>query len=183
MARQPLVKVTYTIEGLREVEEFYRQLPRQFANRAMRSALSRATTVVVREVRKRVPVDKGITKRSIARKIVTWKRKQGFTAIIGVDTGKLRSKPGNLVKLDPKTANWKWLRPLNIADLLEKGTKFAAPHPFLRPAYDATRAEVETVMGNALAEGVLREVKKYEAHRLKKIARRKSPQFALSPAG
>ena len=109
------------LSGDKKLERRLVALGAKVSVRIMRSALNRAMTPILKDMRRRCPVRTGALKRSLGKKVVVRRRSGTVWAGIGPRKG-WPSEPGNYVRL------------------VEFGTANAPAHPFMRPAMDAGRA-------------------------------------------
>ena len=123
------------ITGLEEIDKLLKQLPETVARNITRRALVRAAKVVEKEMRARAPVGKtGNLKASI-----------GQVGVRGLPGGGQARQVGAL-----KGGRFKGYH----AHLVEFGTSTAAPHPFIRPAWDETRTAALKILVAELGKGV-----------------------------
>jgi HK97 gp10 family phage protein len=146
-----------TITGLDEIQANLLKLPAMFGD-ALRSAANTGATLVKDEVVLRAPEDRGILKSAIYQKhipelsstdtqvyYVSWRKGKGSAtdAFYGrwVEYGHWFVPPR------PKGVSQKAHRAANRA-------VFIPAHPFLRPAFDATKAAAIDAMRKKLGENV-----------------------------
>lgn len=139
--------------GSKELQRTFDQLGERVQRSVLRSAVSAAATPITRAAKANAARESGLLKRSLAKKIVTNKKRQSVTAIIGPR----RSVSG--------TYKGKLRKPSRYAHLIEKGWidkagRFHAPQSFLRSAYEQTQGQVVSVMQDKLAAGVAKEAAK-----------------------
>lgn len=143
------------LEGFKELERTFKTLGERVQRKVLRSAVSAASTPIVKAAKANAEDSKesGTLKKSLGRKIKTYKDTQTVAAIIGPRTS--------------VTGTWKGRKrwPAKYAHLVERGHidekgNFVPPKPFLKPAYDSTEHQALNVMSNKLAEGVTREAAK-----------------------
>jgi HK97 gp10 family phage protein len=142
-------KVTFRVDGAREVEAALKALGAVAANRVARSALNRSATPVVKRAKELVPVDTGELRDSITKRLR--RHRSGSdrqTILIGVE--KPRSR---------------------ITHLVEFGTAHTPARSFLRASLDTTVDEVLQIQRRAMAEGIDREVRRLAVKALAKSGR------------
>ena len=153
--------------GAREVEAALRGLPQKVQRRAMRRALNMAGTPIVRRARSLAPVDDGDLRRSLGKKVTVDRNPAAHSVLkIGPRTkypGKTPGKsPANYAHLvEFGTAAHKIpARPiLKIGPLVVRGVVShpgSAAQPFLRPAFESTKAEALARFRTKLVESIER---------------------------
>lgn len=110
--------ITGTIVGLKECQEALRQLPGKLQRRILRPAMTKATKPILMAVKRLAPRDTGMLRKSITRKVVTYKSGT-LVAVIGPDT-KHRVEATRRGRSKPMVVN-----PAKYAHLVEFGTR---PH-------------------------------------------------------
>ena len=125
------------ISATSEIDRVLKALPDKTRRNVTRGAVSKAARIVVKEMKARAPVGPtGNLKASIGQIGVRDPGPQKLTRQVGALKGKGTRFKGY------------------HAHLVEFGTSVAAPHPFIRPAWDATRNEALKVIGISLGKGV-----------------------------
>ena len=121
---------TATIDGIKELRKAFKELSDSAQRGVLRTALRQAAKPVVKEARRRVPVDTGLTKKAIGTKV--WLKKDSVaTVMIGVRRGRKGKRHF-------------------LLHLLELGTRKMAARPFLRPALDSQKNAAVTALAKAL---------------------------------
>jgi HK97 gp10 family phage protein len=123
------------------------ELEKRLKRGAIRIALTNAATPVLRRVKALCPVDTGLLKKSLKRKVTTNKRRNSVSVIIGADKNVKGEKNGKKV------------RPARYIHAVERGhggPHAAPPKPFLRPAYESTHAEVQRIYAAELKPAIER---------------------------
>ncbi|HEV7299211.1 MAG TPA: HK97 gp10 family phage protein [Tepidisphaeraceae bacterium] len=139
-----------------------RKLKRLGDKKRMRRVLKKATnasaTPVVKAVRKLWPEDTGLSKKSIAKKVI--QTKGGYAAIIGIDANASAPRAG-------RSASGKGSQhvPSNIDHLVELGyqTKDGQSVPAVAPlrrGFDASSAKAEQIYADKAAKEIEREAMK-----------------------
>lgn len=147
----------FVTTGFRQLDRNFDKLRGKPVRRVVRKALNAAGQIVLREARKRVPVETGLLRKSLGKKVWTSRNKKVLVAIIGPRRGmKIVDDDGNARD------------PYNYAHLVELGTyskyrKSGGPKAYLRPALDANRIAVTTKMRQKAAQEI-----ENEARRLRK---------------
>lgn len=141
------------IDGLKELQRKLATLPERVQWKVMRPAVSAAATPVLKSARQKAKKRSGGLRKSLGKKIVTNKKTQSVTAIIGP-------------RKDFQTeVNGKPYKPSRTAHLVEKGFINAAGEhvpgqPFLNPALAETQGQALGVLGTKLGEGIEKEAAK-----------------------
>lgn len=131
------MEVQFKFDGDKQLKKKLESLNRTARGRALRKAAKAGAEEVVKEAKRRVPVDTGRTKRYI-RSWTARQRTGEVTESIGV-TAKTRA---------------------HVARFLELGTSKMTARPFLRPAIDEMQKKAAQETNDAMVEAVLEEVRK-----------------------
>lgn len=173
MANRRDIKVR--IRGLEQTLRALDGVKRGVRNRVIRAAVNAASTPVLKEIKSRVPKETGLLRRSIGRKMWTAKRTGTVIAIIG-PRRKFRQqviakkgwRKGKIRHSDSTFSD-----PTKYAHLVEYGVDphfmpkrgavhpGAAPQPFVRPGWLATKGIAEAIIRKRIEEGVHSEARKY----------------------
>jgi HK97 gp10 family phage protein len=124
------------LEGIDKTIAAAKELERRIKRGGMRTALNKATTPTLQKARRLAPRESGLLRKSLKKKVTTNTREDTVTVIIGSD----KSVSGTF-KGEKRT-------PARYAHLVEMGhggPHSAAPHPFLRPAWESTKIEVQRI--------------------------------------
>lgn len=145
MARGAFVRVK--VLGLKQLRKELLEVPEKLRRKALRSAQTRASRIIITEARSRVPVRFGLLKKSLGRKSKTYRKSGTVVSVIGPRKGFKTQRVGGS----------KYDDPVRYAHLVEYGTRHSAAKPFLRPAWDHNRdrimrEQVEAIR-RALAKG------------------------------
>lgn len=141
------------LEGDKALERKLRTLGERVQRRVLRSAVSAAATPTLKSARQKAKKQSGLLKKSLGKKIVTNKKRQSVTAIVGA-----RKEVQGAHQGKPRQAS-------RYSHLVEKGFinehgEHVPPQPFLHPALAETQSQSEAVMRQKLSEGVVREAAK-----------------------
>jgi HK97 gp10 family phage protein len=174
------IKGTFT--GLDDVFKRLGHLNRTVRNRILRAAINEATKPLLDDAKQRAPRQSGLLRKSLGRKVKTYRASGVVVAIIGP-----RSKPSfkrQVTVRDKRTGKTRseYRNPVKYAHLQEQGRKAvrvkrgrvlgrkgvyfgkqaaaALPRPFLRPAFAAGKARAEQTMRRRILEEVLKEAAK-----------------------
>lgn len=130
--------LTFTVEGLQELDRQLRALPERVAGKALATAVSAGARIIRNEVIAEAPELTGALKSQIFVKQLRSPSSSEKTYIVGVRGGLARyaktkrnvrkGLAGKVYKTDGKTFYWKFI---------EFGTSKMTKQPFLRPAFDA----------------------------------------------
>ena len=157
------MKVTSTVTGARQARVNVAELTDKLARGAMRFGLTKATRVVTAKVKSLAPVGAtGLLKKSIRNKVKTNVKKQSVVAFVGPSN----NVSGQVDRFG--NGNIETVRPVKYAHLVEFGTVSRGvygrkgvtvspgnpPHPFMRPAFEATKGEAVTIYKNELRTGI-----------------------------
>jgi len=139
----PSIYGKFRASSVMDFERNINKLASDVEKQAMREAVRKASTPMLQDTRAKAPVRTGALKESLAVKVKTYKRGNNATvmAIIGPDS--------KFVGANGDT-------PAKYAHLVEFGTEHSAAHPFLRPAFDATKDESQRVYAASLKPAIQR---------------------------
>ena len=143
----------FVVTGARELRRHLRLLATAAANRVARRAVNMALTPVAKAAKRKAPVETGLLKKSIGKKVKVYRRSEMVWGGVGPRKGFKGTGP------DGKPRN-----PLMYAHLVELGTKAARKHaptaakPFLRPALDEQRATVMAILRQEIMAGIDKEL-------------------------
>lgn len=146
------------ITGLKELTEALKELPKGIAKNVLRGGVGAGAAVLRKEIKQRAPVytgqvaqghpPPGTLKRAVyQRQIRELSNAIQQTFFVGVRTGKKVDRKGNT--LDAYYVRW-----------VEYGSTKMTARPFIRPAFDAKKAEAITAVRDYMAERIPREVEK-----------------------
>jgi HK97 gp10 family phage protein len=121
------------IIGDRFIREALKAVSRATQNKVMRPAVRAALVPISRRARENVPVRTGIMRSAIKPAILGTGKRSSIIGRVYIKT--------TVTTINPPEGKAKLYDPANIAHYVEFGTKTAAPHPFMRPALEASRAE------------------------------------------
>jgi HK97 gp10 family phage protein len=139
--------------GARELERTFKTLGDRVQRKVLRKAVNAAGTPVVKAARSKAPSESNTLKKSMGKKIKTYKATGTVAAIIGPRTD-VQGEHNGQVRI-----------PKFYAHLVEGGHidangNHVPGQPFLRPAFDETQGQALGVMKEKLADGVAKEAKK-----------------------
>jgi HK97 gp10 family phage protein len=141
------------LEGDKALERKLRTLGDRVQRRVLRSAVNASASPVVKAAKRKAKKQSGTLKKSLGKKVLTNKKHQSVTALVGPRKGVQGTFKGKVRK------------PSRYAHLVEKGFidehgNHHAPQPFLNPAMQETQGEALGIMKSKLAEGVAKEAAK-----------------------
>lgn len=145
-----MAKGGFILTGDKALERKLKTLGERVQRKLLRSAVNAASTPTLKAARQKAPKRTGLMRRSLGKKIVTNKKRQSVTAIIGSRkgvSGEFKGKP---------------YRPSRVAHLTERGFinqhgTFVPPKPWLHPAMAETQGQAASVMQQKLAAGIAKE--------------------------
>lgn len=150
------------VEGLDKLSAVLRELPQRIGRNALRGAVSAGAAVIRNEARLRAPVYTGDVSQghpppgTLKRAIFQSRVKSGCddqrqTFMVAVKQGKKYRGQGKKGDKSQDAYYWRWV---------EMGTAKMAPHPFLRPAFDAQKENAVLAIATYLAERIPQEIEK-----------------------
>lgn len=142
------------LRGTKELAKLLKKLPEKIRKKSLRAAISKASTPILKDAKRRVTKDSGLLKKALKRQIETKKKSGIVSAKIGPDktvqgvVTVYKRKDGSEVKANRK--------PVRYAHLVEKGHggKSAKPKPFLFPAFEANKAKALSIMTEELRAAI-----------------------------
>lgn len=121
----PSDEVNIQMQGIEEMTKNLEKLGTRVALRGPATAVRAGSAVIIREMRRRAPVDTGSLKKSLGQKVKTYRRNKTVTSIVGARSKRYETAKGRR-------------NPANYAHLPELGTKRGVKaKPYMRPAWDA----------------------------------------------
>lgn len=144
------IRVSKEIRGFNELQRNLKTVVGKIERKANRSAINKAATPIVREAKRNVTIDTGLLKKSIGKKVRTYKAKKQVIAVVGPRKG-FRETDENGNARDPA----------KYSHLVELGTSHSQAKPFLRPAMDSKEDESRRIYKEELKKDVSKEVKKF----------------------
>lgn len=136
------------LEGARELQRLLRKLPDKIHRKVTRQAVNAALNPILKTARKNVPVDEAVLKKSLAKRVRTYKRSLSIVGITG---------PRD------KAAPHMWLVEYGSGPRVQKdgsSTGEMPPSGFMRRARDQATPESAAVMKKKMTEGVHREAER-----------------------
>lgn len=133
------IKITMKLDGLQALAKRLEAIDKKVAKKAIKAAINQATKILTKEVKARVPVDTGLLRRSIGRKVKTYRQSGLVIGIVG--------PRANIVGDDGD-------KPSKYGSLVEFGTSTSPARPFLRPAFDAAKDRMLAAMRDVLREAI-----------------------------
>lgn len=128
-------KVTFTIKGVKQMEELLKQLGPRVACRIGDRALRAAAKPIIKEAKRLVPRRSGELRKSISG-VVLKRTDQNNQRVV-------------LIGFRPPTSR--------RAHFTEFGTSHSPASPFMRPAIDTQQQAALTALADTLADGIARE--------------------------
>lgn len=136
-----MIDMKFEFNGGKELSDALQELPRKLENKVLRKALRQGGNILLKKARSLAPVKTGALKRGIKLRIDL---RNGPAAIITVKIpGKGKTKGGGPY----------------YGSFIELGTKDMVAHPFLRPAFDATKEQALEKFINVLNDGIEEQAK------------------------
>lgn len=153
MARREVVRV----EGLRELEENLKALPRATGKNAVRRALQAAAKPFIDQAKSAAP------------------RRTGQLAQSIKFSSRLSPRQSRLARKEAKKSTieiYAGATALPHAHLVEYGTHKMPPRPFMRPAWDANKYRALNILKDELGNQIMKAAKRMEAKLRRKAAKR-----------
>lgn len=136
-------------KGFYDMERSWKKITQKIERTANRKIVRKALRPMVKAARNNVNVRSGQLKRSLGVKVKTYKGKHLVQGMVGARRG------FNIIADDGTRID-----PANYSHLLEFGTKFMAPSPYLRPAFDSTADEVLQIYSDNIGDEIINEANK-----------------------
>lgn len=134
------------LTGFKELAAAMKQLPERVARNGLRAAVSAGAAVVRNDARNRAPVDTGELKRDIMiKRERDTKSEMSARYSVFVRTGKKSRLAGKKRGVQRDSYYWRFI---------EFGTSKMAKQPFMRPAFEAKKAEALAAIGKKLNERI-----------------------------
>ena len=137
-----MFKFKATVRGLEGIFAELRGVDAKVRKKILRKAVGEASKIVLRDAKSRVPVATGQLRKSLGRRVKTYRGSGVVVVLVGPRTG-FKTQVGD------KTVN-----PTQYAHLVEKGTRAVQARPFLRPALDNNEGVIRAKIAEVVAEGI-----------------------------
>lgn len=140
--------------GLQELSKELELLSKAENRKVLNKATRAAAAAITSEAKKRAPVKTGKLKRNIV--TLSVKSRHPQEAASGVHVRGRNPRTGNSdnsMKASNPNNSFYWR-------FLENGTSKMAPQPFIRPAYDAKQAQLESIIKDTLNKAIDEVLKK-----------------------
>lgn len=141
--------MTVQISGNKRLIRQFNSLKGGSQRRMMRPGVTKAAKPVVKMARSLVPAGEGLLKKSLGTQVTSYKRRGSVIVRMGARSG--------FGEIDEDGKN---RDPKNYAHLVENGTVFTAPKPFLRPAMDAHRSKIPATVAREIRTRIAKELAK-----------------------
>lgn len=150
------------IEGAVELKRLLAELPAAPTRRALRAAVSVGATPALERARALVPVETGLLKKSLGRRLKVYPASGNVVAIIGPRSGFKREVTRKKGRRKPRK---ELANPVKYAHLVELGFhapsgRFVPPKSFLRAAIHQTREQSVNATAKKFEEEILKEAGK-----------------------
>ncbi len=170
------MKILTKVHGFKEARLNIAELEEKIGRGAMRDALTKAARLVTAKAKALAPVGAtGLLKKSIRQKAITNVKRQSVTVLVGPSN----NVSGQVDRFG--SGNIQTVRPAKYAHLVEFGTSARGvyghegwrmepgnpPKPFLRPAYEQTKAAATAKYKAELGPGIEKAARKIRKRRVK----------------
>lgn len=145
MADSPTLK----LKGGKQLDRLFEELPKRTAKRGMRQAANAGTTPILKAARAKVPVESGLLKQSLKKKIKNYAL--SCVGIVGAD----RALEGEYLGRKRVPAKY-----IALVDQGHGGKHPAPPHPFLEAAIDESGSAAQQAATDKLAAFIEKEAEK-----------------------
>lgn len=125
-------EVTYSIDGLKELDEALSKMGRKAKRKAINKAIRAGAKIVLEAAKEKVPIDTGTLQKSLGIAAKKSRNKDQQEVVVLARKGKNRKNDGF------------------YAHMVEFGTKNTAPQPFLGPAAHEKAQEAIKSVGDTL---------------------------------
>ena len=140
---------TMALSGHKKLQREFRRLSGATQRRIVRRPLAAALTPITKEAKRRVPVKTGSLKKSIGKVVKMFR---------GAVWGGVGPRADGKFTYTDEQGNRHI--PANYAHLVEFGTEETRPQPFLRSAFDATRAISLRILTTGIISNLNKEIAK-----------------------
>ena len=147
------IKATFDDVQLKRLLAKVQRLPRAAQLKVIRPALNEASKIILQAVKARAPKDTGLLRKSLGRRMKTYRRSGVIVAYVGPRTGFKR-------EVTLRSGRTVFRNPTRYAHLVERGTSRAPAYPFMRPAFDESKAAVMSALKRKISEGIVREARR-----------------------
>lgn len=169
------------LEGLEQALRNLEALTRTVRNKILRKAANASARIVLKAARQLVPKNTGLLKKSLGVRVQTYRASGTVVAIVGPRTGFKKTRQGKKITAFGKKMKEAGQNPSKYAHLVEYGhaviyplrkrvlsdgttiygkvVRAMPPRPFLRPAFEQTKAAAVAAMNQIIAEEIEKKVK------------------------
>ena len=153
---------------LMKLQSTLNDLPKSVTKKVVRQGLRKAAKPLVKAAKSNAPIGKGPGRGNLKKSIgvMTGAQRSALMNISMAQASALRADK-QAVYVGPR-AGRRWKYDAWYAHFVEFGTVHSAPHPFMRPAWDQTKIEVEATIADEIGAAVDRHFKLMAA-KIKKI--------------
>lgn len=146
------MKLRGKMSGEKALNRKLSRLKEAVNRRVLRKAVTAASKPVLKEAKAKAPKETGLLKKSLGRRTKTYRNSGTAVAVVGPREGFKKE-----VTVNGKT---EVRNPVKYAHLVEYGTIQTAAHPFLRSAWEGTKAVARSAMVKAIEDGIDKELSK-----------------------
>lgn len=154
MASNLGIKTSVQIQGLEQLRRALRDLPEKVQQRQLASSVAAGARVVLKEARALVRVDTGLLQRML--RATRGKRRDSEASAFVTVRRLSKKKISEYKRVTGKKASTNPMDPFYWS-ILEFGKSTRTAHPFIRPAFAASKEEAAKVIVTKLREGVEKE--------------------------
>lgn len=141
------------LTGLRDALNSLKAVKRSAGSRILRKALSAASKPMLDTARQLVPRRTGLLRKSLGRRIKTYRSTGIVVVMIGPRTGfKRQIKGGRAARRADVRGKQAYADPTHYAHLVERGTVRSRATPYLRPAFDQHKTAAEATVARIVRE-------------------------------
>jgi HK97 gp10 family phage protein len=150
--------LTVKITGEKELDRILSNLPKAFTDKVLVSAFKKAADPVVKAAKARVPVGNKPHMRYSGGRVVATYYPGNLQKSIGAM--QVKDKKGNKAVLVKPRRGAKWKNDGYYAHLVEFGTSNSPAQPYMRPAFDSTKALVNATVKKEIHIAFIKHAKK-----------------------
>lgn len=143
----------------RKIKNLLEQLPKEMEKKGMQTALMKGGRLVRDFAKLYAPVDQGDLKKAIKLRSKRFRSGPGVQIVVTDQTLKKQKAKGKSRRRRKSQRAFVFGGKTFYGAFVELGTKKMKAQPFLRPALNSNREVILKVIGNSLAEDVLRSAK------------------------
>jgi len=162
------MSITVSVSGLKELDQALGELPKATARNVLKRTLNKAAVPMVEEAKRQAPVRTGKLRDSImaSARVKNTVGNSEYSAAMRAGLGKEAARSALLAARKAKKGQGSfaevYIGPargggiIRYAHIVEFGSVDTAPQPYMRPAWDATKDKMLTIIKDELGNEIIK---------------------------